>query len=140
MKGNDKVFLSLRLDADVINIPSSVKELIGVVQAKRITCVADQPFSWVSYNVIYMGCIVIDAGEANAGYRSIWIGVFDDSGSARIATSHRIASEARLGIAIAIGVSAAKTARRIITVATILVTMTRTLVSDESCVLGSLGY
>ena len=140
MKGNGKVFLSLRLDADVINIPSSVKELTGVLQAKRITCVADESFSWISYNIIYIGCIVIYAGEANAGYRSIWIGVFDDSGSTRTATSHRIASEARLGIAIAIGVSAAKTARRIITVATILVTMTRTLVSDESCVLGSLGY
>jgi hypothetical protein len=140
VKGNGKVFLSLRLDADVINIPSSVKELTGVLQAKRITCVADESFSWISYNIIYIGCIVIYAGEANAGYRPIWIGVFDDSGSTRTATSHRIASEARLGIAIAIGVSAAKTVRRIITVATILVTMTRTLVSDESCVLGSLGY
>ena len=38
---------------------------------------------------------MIDAGEANAGYRSVWIRIFDDSRSTRAAASDRFAGETR---------------------------------------------
>jgi len=49
------------------------------MEAKRRTCVADQSFLWASYNTIYMGFTVIDAGEANADHRSIWIQILENS-------------------------------------------------------------
>jgi hypothetical protein len=55
------------------------------MEAKRRTCVADQSFLWASYNTIYMGFTVIDAGEANADHRSIWIQILGNSRSTRAA-------------------------------------------------------
>jgi hypothetical protein len=65
------------------------------MEAKRRTCVADQSFLWASYNTIYMGFTVIDAGEANADHRSIWIQILGNSRSTRAAPSDRFAGEAR---------------------------------------------
>jgi hypothetical protein len=74
-----------------------------------------------------MDCIMIDAGEANAGYRSAWIWVLDDSSSTRTSTSNWFAGEAYTTKAISVGVSPAKTAPRITAVVTILAAMTRAL-------------